>query len=148
MVRSLLACAEIAAFAHSETHLLAWPECPRDVPHRGFLPEELLEEEKKRAQEILNERHRAIEEKRIHRRRTPPAVEPSRGRDQPLAAELKCDLIVVGHQQKASFGLALVARIGGKDAAGSRAVQYFCGADEDDKARGCHLKVAFATLKA
>src|SRR5713101_1434374 len=60
---ALLACAEIAAFAHSETHLLAVAGMPSSMfLTEGFLPEELLEE------------------------------------------ELKCDLIVVGHQQKASFG--------------------------------------------
>ena len=53
---ALLACAEIASFAHSETHLLAVAGMPSSMfLTEGFLPEELLEEEKKRAQEILNE---------------------------------------------------------------------------------------------
>src|SRR2546422_422954 len=53
---ALLACAEIAAFAHSETHLLAVAGMPSSMfLTEGFLPEELLEEEKKRAQEVLNE---------------------------------------------------------------------------------------------
>jgi hypothetical protein len=53
---ALLACAEIASFAHSETHLLAVAGMPSSMfLTEGFLPEELLEEEKKRAQEVLNE---------------------------------------------------------------------------------------------
>src|SRR5258708_11538956 len=53
---ALLACAEIAKFAKSETHLLAVPGMPSSmVLTEGFLPEQLLEEEKKRAQEILDE---------------------------------------------------------------------------------------------
>src|SRR5215831_11840267 len=53
---ALLACAEIASFAKSETHLLAVAGMPSSMfLTEGFLPEELLEEEKKRAQEILNE---------------------------------------------------------------------------------------------
>src|SRR3989475_12896787 len=53
---ALLACAEIAAFAHSETHLLAAAGMPSSMFLTGaFLPEELLGEEKKRAQEVLTE---------------------------------------------------------------------------------------------
>jgi len=64
----------------------------------GFLPEELLEEEKKRAQEVLNEGIAQLKKK------ASPSPAP-RGRragrgDFPLAAELKCDLIVVGHSRR------------------------------------------------
>src|SRR5947209_11296046 len=53
---ALLACAEIASFAKSETHLLAVAGMPSSMfLTEGFLPEELLEEEKKRAQDVLNE---------------------------------------------------------------------------------------------
>jgi len=101
---ALLACAEIAAFAHSETHLLAVAGMPSSMfLTEGFLPEELLEEEKKRAQEILNEGIAQLKKKGFtvagHLAVGEPVEEISR-----LAAELKCDLIVVGHQQKASFG--------------------------------------------
>jgi nucleotide-binding universal stress UspA family protein len=69
----------------------------------GFLPEELLEEEKKRAQEVLNEGIAQLKQKGFtvagHLAVGEPVEEICR-----LAAELKCDLIVVGHQQKASFG--------------------------------------------
>src|ERR1700704_92586 len=101
---ALLACAEIAAFAHSETHLLAVAGMPSSMfLTEGFLPEELLEEEKKRAQEVLNEGIAQLKKKGFtvagHLAVGEPVEEISR-----LAAELKCDLIVVGHQQKAAFG--------------------------------------------
>jgi nucleotide-binding universal stress UspA family protein len=100
---ALLACAEIASFAHSETHLLAVAGMPSSMfLTEGFLPEELLEEEKKRAQEILNEGTDQLKKKGFtvagHLAVGEPVEEICR-----LASELKCDLIVVGHQQKASF---------------------------------------------
>ena len=95
---ALLACAEIAKFAKSETHLLAVAGMPSSMfLTEGFLPEELLEEEKKRAQEILNEGIAQLKKKGFtvagHLAVGEPVEEISR-----LAAELKCDLIVVGHK--------------------------------------------------
>jgi nucleotide-binding universal stress UspA family protein len=100
---ALLACAEIASFAKSETHLLAVAGMPSSMfLTEGFLPEELLEEEKKRAQDILNEGIQQLKQKGFsvagHLAVGEPVEEICR-----LAAELKCDLIVVGHRQKASF---------------------------------------------
>ncbi len=100
---ALLACAEIASFAKSETHLLAVAGMPSSMfLTEGFLPEELLEEEKKRAQEVLNEGIDQLKQKGFtvagHLAVGEPVEEICR-----LAAALKCDLIVVGHQQKASF---------------------------------------------
>jgi nucleotide-binding universal stress UspA family protein len=100
---ALLACAEIASFAHSETHLLAVAGMPSSMfLTEGFLPEELLEEEKKRAQEILNEGIAQLKQKGFsvtgHLAVGEPVEEICR-----LASELKCDVIVVGHQQRASF---------------------------------------------
>lgn len=100
---ALLACAEIASFAHSETHLLAVAGMPSSMfLTEGFLPEELLEEEKKRAQEILNEGIAQLKQKGFtvtgHLAVGEPVEEICR-----LAAEIKCDVIVVGHQQRASF---------------------------------------------
>lgn len=100
---ALLACAEIASFAHSETHLLAVAGMPSSMfLTEGFLPEELLEEEKKRAQEILNEGIAQLKEKGFtvtgHLAVGEPVEEICR-----LATDLKCDVIVVGHQQRASF---------------------------------------------
>jgi len=100
---ALLACAEIASFAKSETHLLAVAGMPSSMfLTEGFLPEELLEEEKKRAQEILNEGIAQLKQKGFtvkgHLAVGEPVEEICR-----LASELKCDVIVVGHQQRASF---------------------------------------------
>jgi nucleotide-binding universal stress UspA family protein len=100
---ALLACAEIASFAKSDTHLLAVAGMPSSMfLTEGFLPEELLEEEKKRAQEILNEGIAQLKQKGFivtgHLAVGEPVEEICK-----LAAELKCDVIVVGHQQRASF---------------------------------------------
>jgi nucleotide-binding universal stress UspA family protein len=100
---ALLAAAEIASFAKSDTHLLAVAGMPSSMfLTEGFLPEELLEEEKKRAQEVLNEGINQLKQKGFsvtgHLAVGEPVEEICR-----LAAELKADLIVIGHQQKASF---------------------------------------------
>src|SRR5260221_13583109 len=100
---ALLAYDEIAAFAHSETPQLAVAGMPSSMfLTEGFLPEELLEEEKKRAQEILNEGIAQLKQKGFtvkgHLAVGEPVEEICR-----LASELKCDVIVVGHQQRASF---------------------------------------------
>ncbi|MGB7542402.1 MAG: universal stress protein [Burkholderiales bacterium] len=100
---ALLACAEIASFAKSETHLLAVAGMPSSMfLTEGFLPEELLEEEKKRAREVLNEGAEQLRQKGFsvagHLAVGEPVEEICR-----LASELKVDLIVLGHKQKASF---------------------------------------------
>jgi nucleotide-binding universal stress UspA family protein len=100
---ALLACAEIASFAKSDTHLLAVAGMPSSMfLTEGFLPEELLEEEKKRAQEVLNEGTSQLQQRGFkvtgHLAVGEPVEEICR-----LAAQIKCDVIVVGHQQKASW---------------------------------------------
>ncbi|HZR69068.1 MAG TPA: universal stress protein [Burkholderiales bacterium] len=100
---ALLASAEIAAFAKSEVHLLAVAGMPSSMfLTEGFLPEELLEEEKKRAQEVLNEGIAHLQQRGFtvkgHLAVGEPVEEICR-----LAASIKCDVIVVGHQQKASW---------------------------------------------
>jgi nucleotide-binding universal stress UspA family protein len=100
---ALLACAEIAAFAKCETHLLAVAGMPSSMfLTEGFLPEELLEEEKKRSQEVLNEGIGQLQQRGFtvtgHLAIGEPVEEIVR-----LANDLKCDLIVIGHQKKASF---------------------------------------------
>jgi len=80
---ALLACAEIASFAKSETHLLAVAGMPSSM----FLTEGI---QQLRQKGFSVAGHLAVGE---------PVEEICR-----LAAELKCDLIVVGHKQKASFG--------------------------------------------
>jgi len=142
---ALLACAEIAAFAHSETHLLAVAGMPSSMfLTEGFLPEELLEEEKKRAQEILNEGIAQLKKKGLHRRRAPRGWRAG-GRN--LAPRGGAE--VRPHRRRAPaeglVRLALVARVGGEDAAGPCAVQYFCGADEGLRPgfeSACHSEAA------
>jgi len=100
---ALLASAEIAAFAKSEVHLLAVAGMPSSMfLTEGFLPEELLEEEKKRAQEVLNEGTAQLHQRGFkvtgHLAVGEPVEEICR-----LAVQIKCDVIVVGHQQKASW---------------------------------------------
>jgi nucleotide-binding universal stress UspA family protein len=100
---ALLACAEIAAFAKSETHLLAVAGMPSSMfLTEGFLPEELLDEEKKRAQDVLSEGISQLQQRGFkvagHLAVGEPVEEICR-----LASEIKCDVIVVGHQQKASW---------------------------------------------
>ena len=100
---ALFACAEVAGFAHGETHLLAVATMPSSMfLTEGFLPEELIEEEKKRMQDVLNEGLASLKERGYsvagHLAVGEPVEEICR-----LAAELKCDLIVVGHKQKQSF---------------------------------------------
>ena len=52
---ALLTCREVAAFTKADTHLLAVAGMPANMfLTEGFLPEELIDEEKKRAQEICN----------------------------------------------------------------------------------------------
>jgi nucleotide-binding universal stress UspA family protein len=68
----------------------------------GFLPEELLEEEKKRTQEILDEGIKLLQEQGFnttgHLTVGEPVEEICR-----VAAELGVDLIVLGHRQRLSF---------------------------------------------
>ena len=102
--RALLECADLAGFLQAETHLLAVASMPPSLfLTEGFVPEELLEEEKKRAQVVLNEGIDQLKQKGFsvagHLAVGEPVEEICR-----LASDLKCDLIVVGHQQKASFG--------------------------------------------
>lgn len=100
---ALLKCAEVAAYSHADTHLLAVAGMPSSMfLTEGFLPEELLEEEKKRAQEVLEEGTSQLKEKGFtvsgHLAVGEPVEEICR-----LATELGADLIIVGHQQKATF---------------------------------------------
>src|SRR3954464_7099938 len=51
--RALLECADLAGFLKAETHLLAVASMPPSLfLTEGFVPEELLEEEKKRPQTV------------------------------------------------------------------------------------------------
>jgi nucleotide-binding universal stress UspA family protein len=100
---ALEACGELATFNQTETHLLAVASMPSSMfLTEGFLPEELIDEEKKRMQLVLDDGLASLTARGFrvtgHLAVGEPVEEISR-----LAADLNCDLIVVGHKQKHSF---------------------------------------------
>jgi nucleotide-binding universal stress UspA family protein len=101
--RALLECADLAAFLGAETHLLAVASMPPSLfLTEGFVPEELLEEEKKRTQTVLDEGIHTLRERGYkavgHIAVGEPVEEICR-----LAKSASVDLIVVGHNQQTSF---------------------------------------------
>jgi nucleotide-binding universal stress UspA family protein len=101
--RALLECADLAGFLGAETHLLAVASMPPSLfLTEGFVPEELLEEEKKRTQTVLDEGIRTLRERGFnatgHLAVGEPVEEVVR-----LAKSLSVDLVVVGHNQHSSF---------------------------------------------
>jgi len=101
--RALLECAELANFLGAETHLLAVATMPPSLfLTEGFVPEELLQEEKKRMQQFLDEGIRTLTGKGFnatgHLAVGEPVEEICR-----CAKDLDVDLIVIGHNQKTSF---------------------------------------------
>ena len=101
--RALLECADLAGFLKAETHLLAVASMPPSLfLTEGFVPEELLEEEKKRTQQVLDEGVKSLAERGFksegHLAVGEPVEEICR-----LAKEIGVELIVVGHNQKTSF---------------------------------------------
>jgi len=101
--RALLETADLASFLQAETHLLAVATMPPSLfLTEGFVPEELLEEEKKRSQTVLDEGIRNLRERGFtaqgHLAVGEPVEEICR-----LAKSVGVDLIVVGHNQKTSF---------------------------------------------
>ena len=100
---ALIECAEFVAMTKAETHLLAVAGMPSSMfLTEGFLPEELLDEEKKRSQQVLDEGVAQMQAKGFavtgHLAVGEPVEEICR-----IAVELQCDLIVLGHRQKTSF---------------------------------------------
>jgi nucleotide-binding universal stress UspA family protein len=101
--RALLECADLASFLQAETHLLAVASMPPSLfLTEGFVPEELLEEEKKRTRTVLDEGIRTLRDRGFnatgHLAVGEPVEEVVR-----LAKSLGIDLIVVGHNQHSSF---------------------------------------------
>jgi nucleotide-binding universal stress UspA family protein len=101
--RALLECADLAGFLRADTHLLAVASMPPSLfLTEGFVPEELLEEEKKRTQAVLDEGIRGLRERGFnasgHLAVGEPVEEICR-----LAKQLGVDLIVLGHNQNTSF---------------------------------------------
>jgi nucleotide-binding universal stress UspA family protein len=101
--RALFECADLASFLQAETHLLAVASMPPSLfLTEGFVPEELLEEEKKRTQTVLDEGIRALRERGFnatgHLAVGEPVEEICR-----LAKSLNVDLVMLGHNQNTSF---------------------------------------------
>jgi len=101
--RALLECADLAGFLGAETHLLAVASMPPSLfLTEGFVPEELLEEEKKRTQAVLDEGIRTLHDRGFnaigHLAVGEPVEEICR-----LAKSLGVHLIVLGHNQNTSF---------------------------------------------
>ncbi|HVC12330.1 MAG TPA: universal stress protein [Burkholderiales bacterium] len=101
--RALLECAELANFLQADTHLLAVASMPPSLfLTEGFVPEELLEEEKKRTQAVLDEGIQALRTRGFnaagHLAVGEPVEEICR-----MAQQLGADLIVIGHNQNTSF---------------------------------------------
>ena len=101
--RALLECADLAGFLQAETHLLAVASMPPSLfLTEGFVPEELLEEEKKRTQQVLDEGVKTLETRGFKAKGILAVGEPVEEICR-LAKELNVDLIVVGHNQNTSF---------------------------------------------
>ena len=101
--RALVECAELANFLHAETHLLAVASMPPSLfLTEGFVPEELLEEEKKRTQSVLDEGIRTLRERGFSATGQLAVGEPVEEICR-LAKTLSVDLIVLGHNQNTSF---------------------------------------------
>ena len=101
--RALLECADLAGFLGAETHLLAVASMPPSLfLTEGFVPEELLEEEKKRTQAVLDEGIRTLHDRGFnaigHLAVGEPVEEICR-----LAKSMGVHLIVLGHNQNTSF---------------------------------------------
>ena len=101
--RALLECADLASFLQAETHLLAVASMPPSLfLTEGFVPEELLEEEKKRTQQVLDEGVKSLEAKGFKAKGILAVGEPVEEICR-VAKEIGAELIVVGHNQKTSF---------------------------------------------
>ena len=101
--RALFEAADLAGFLSAETHLLAVASMPPSLfLTEGFVPEELLEEEKKRTQTVLDEGIRTLRERGFnatgHLAVGEPVEEICR-----LAKGLGVDLVMLGHNQNTSF---------------------------------------------
>jgi nucleotide-binding universal stress UspA family protein len=101
--RALLECADLASFLQAETLLLAVATMPPSLfLTEGFVPEELLEEEKKRTRSVLDEGIRTLRERGFNVAGQLSVGEPVEEICR-MAKANGVDLIVVGHNQNTSF---------------------------------------------
>ena len=100
---ALLECAGLAGFLQAETHLLAVASMPPSLfLTEGFVPEELLEEEKKRTRAVLDEGIRTLRDRGFNATGQLAVGEPVEEICR-LAKTLGADLVVLGHNQNTSF---------------------------------------------
>jgi nucleotide-binding universal stress UspA family protein len=101
--RALLECGDFSSFLQAETHLLAVASMPPSLfLTEGFVPEELLEEEKKRTQAVLEEGIRTLRDRGFAATGQLAVGEPVEEICR-LAKGIGADLIVLGHNQNTSF---------------------------------------------
>ena len=101
--RALLECADLAGFLGAQMCLLAVASMPPSLfLTEGFVPEELLEEEKKRTQAVLEEGIRAMRDRGFNATGQLAVGEPVEEICR-MAKSMGADLIVVGHNQNTSF---------------------------------------------
>ena len=101
--RALLECADLASFLGADMCLLAVATMPPSLfLTEGFVPEELLEEEKKRTQGVLDEGIRMLRERGFNASGQLAVGEPVEEICR-MAKDIHADLIVVGHNQNTSF---------------------------------------------
>src|SRR5258708_16605655 len=94
--RALLESADLASFLKAETHVLAVASMPPSLfLTEGFVPEELLEEEKKRTQSVLDEGIRALRDRGFNATGPLSVGEPV-DETSPLPTTLGVHLLVLG----------------------------------------------------
>src|SRR4029077_7777501 len=94
--RALFEAADLAGFLNAESHLLAVASMPPSLfLTEGFVPEELLEAEKKRTQTVLDEGIKSLTEKGLKATGLRAGGEPVEQICR-CAKELGVDLIVLG----------------------------------------------------
>lgn len=101
--QALLECADLAKLTGAMTHLLAVVRMPSGLfLAEGFIPENLLDEEKQRTEGVLKEGTAKLTEMGFRAEGHIAFGEPIE-EICALADEVKADLIVVGHQRRASM---------------------------------------------
>ena len=100
---ALLECADIAPLLQAEIHLLAVMRMPTGVfLPEGYVPEEVIEEERRRFQEIVDEGVAALTARGYEAHGHLAVGEPVE-EICCLAVELGTDLIALGHRKQTSF---------------------------------------------
>src|ERR1044072_6759551 len=124
--RALLQWADLASFLQAETHLLAVASMPPSLfLTEGFVPEELLEEEKKRTQAVLDEGIRTLRDRGFKAAarlavRGPTGAGPERGEQSCISATTPGSSLAVPATNKTPC----VGRGGWRASAGASLLDY------------------------